>query len=257
MTTGEKLAMYRKQNNYTQEQLAELLGVSRQAISKWESSAAYPETEKLIRISKLYNCSLDFLLKDDEELAEEKPPEKPQGLNISFKDMYFERKSSRTFRGVPLWHVNIGFGRSARGIFALGLAARGVFSCGLLSVGAFSFGLLSLGIVALGNLALGLLAAGAVAVGALAFGAVAVGLIAFGGAAIGAYAVGAAAVGHYAAFGAAAQAQIAVGETDASGALYRKIGELTAQEAAEVSALIDGSAPFLLKWAAELFKLVL
>ena len=37
MTLGEKLAMYRKQNNYTQEQLAELLGVSRQAVSKWES----------------------------------------------------------------------------------------------------------------------------------------------------------------------------------------------------------------------------
>ena len=65
MTTGEKLAMYRKQNNYTQEQLAELLGVSRQAISKWESNTAYPETEKLIKLSKLYECSLDYLLKEE------------------------------------------------------------------------------------------------------------------------------------------------------------------------------------------------
>ena len=40
MTLGEKLAMHRKQNNYTQEQLAELLGVSRQAVSKWESDLA-------------------------------------------------------------------------------------------------------------------------------------------------------------------------------------------------------------------------
>ena len=45
MTLGNKLAKLRKENNYTQEQLAELLGVSRQAISKWESDAAYPETE--------------------------------------------------------------------------------------------------------------------------------------------------------------------------------------------------------------------
>lgn len=48
MTTGEKISKLRRENNYTQEQLAELLGVSRQAISKWESSLAYPETDKLI-----------------------------------------------------------------------------------------------------------------------------------------------------------------------------------------------------------------
>ena len=59
MTLGDKLARLRKENNFTQEQLAELLGVSRQAISKWESNSAYPETEKLIRLGKLYFCSMD------------------------------------------------------------------------------------------------------------------------------------------------------------------------------------------------------
>lgn len=61
MTTGEKISKLRRDNNYTQEQLAELLGVSRQAISKWESSLAYPETDKLIRLGELFDCSLDYL----------------------------------------------------------------------------------------------------------------------------------------------------------------------------------------------------
>ncbi len=44
-----------------------MLGVSRQAISKWESDATYPETDKLIRMSELFDCSLDYMLKDKVE----------------------------------------------------------------------------------------------------------------------------------------------------------------------------------------------
>ena len=66
MTFGEKLSKARKENNYTQEQLADILGVSRQSISKWESDVTYPETDKLIRLSELFHCSLDYLLKDGE-----------------------------------------------------------------------------------------------------------------------------------------------------------------------------------------------
>ena len=65
MTLGEKLSRLRKEYNYTQEQLADVLGVSRQSISKWESDIAYPETEKLIELGKLFECSMDYLLKDD------------------------------------------------------------------------------------------------------------------------------------------------------------------------------------------------
>ena len=65
MTLGEKLSKLRKEYNYTQEQLADVLGVSRQSISKWESDIAYPETEKLIELGKLFECSMDYLLKDD------------------------------------------------------------------------------------------------------------------------------------------------------------------------------------------------
>jgi len=65
MTFGEKLSKLRRENNYTQEQLADKLDVSRQSVSKWESDIAYPETDKLIEIGRLFDCSMDYLLKDD------------------------------------------------------------------------------------------------------------------------------------------------------------------------------------------------
>lgn len=69
MTLGNKLSKLRKENNYTQEQLADVLGVSRQAISKWESDITYPETDKLVRISKLFHCTTDYLLLEEDETA--------------------------------------------------------------------------------------------------------------------------------------------------------------------------------------------
>ncbi len=70
MTFGEKLSKFRKENNYTQEQLAEILGVSRQSVSKWESDIAYPETDKLICLARLFKCSTDyFLMYDSEKLS--------------------------------------------------------------------------------------------------------------------------------------------------------------------------------------------
>lgn len=67
MTCGEKITLIRKENNLTQEQFAEMMNVSRQSVSKWELGTDYPDTEKLIRISKLFSCSLDYLLKDEIE----------------------------------------------------------------------------------------------------------------------------------------------------------------------------------------------
>ena len=65
MSLGEKISKLRVENNYTQEQLGDLLGVSRQSVSKWESDIAYPETSKLIELGKLFDCSMDYLLKED------------------------------------------------------------------------------------------------------------------------------------------------------------------------------------------------
>lgn len=74
MTTGEKIAALRKKNNMTQEQLAEVLGVTRQSVSRWEMDVVFPETEKLIRLSKLWDCSIDYLL-SEETIESEKTKE--------------------------------------------------------------------------------------------------------------------------------------------------------------------------------------
>lgn len=67
MALSEKLYTLRKKSGLSQEQLAEHLGVSRQAISKWESGQSVPESDKLIIISNYFKVSLDYLLKEDAE----------------------------------------------------------------------------------------------------------------------------------------------------------------------------------------------
>ena len=62
MSFSENLQAIRKKNQLSQEELAELLGVSRQAVSKWELGEGYPEVEKLLLLSKKLNVSLDSLM---------------------------------------------------------------------------------------------------------------------------------------------------------------------------------------------------
>lgn len=62
MSFSDNLKMLRKEKNLSQEELAEMLGVSRQAVSKWESDEGYPEVEKLLIIAKKLNVSLDSLM---------------------------------------------------------------------------------------------------------------------------------------------------------------------------------------------------
>ena len=57
----DKLSKLRKDNNLSQEQLAEKLDMSRQAISKWESGASYPDMATIMKLCKILNCSLDDL----------------------------------------------------------------------------------------------------------------------------------------------------------------------------------------------------
>lgn len=64
MSLGNKLAAARRAKNLTQEQLAEKLEVTRQAVSRWESDAAYPETDKIVRMAQLLEVSCDYLLQD-------------------------------------------------------------------------------------------------------------------------------------------------------------------------------------------------
>ena len=62
MTLGEKLAQYRKRNNLTQDGVAEALGVTPQAVSKWENDASCPDIMLLPRLADLYNTTVDELL---------------------------------------------------------------------------------------------------------------------------------------------------------------------------------------------------
>ena len=62
MSFAENLKQIRKERNLSQEELAELLGVSRQAVSKWEQDQGYPEVETLLLLSKKLNASLDALM---------------------------------------------------------------------------------------------------------------------------------------------------------------------------------------------------
>ena len=65
MTFGEKLQQLRKGRGWSQERLAEEIPISRQAVSKWESGAAAPDTENVVRLSAIFGVSTDYLLHDD------------------------------------------------------------------------------------------------------------------------------------------------------------------------------------------------
>lgn len=75
MDIGEKIRMARIKANLTQEQVAEVLNVSRQTISNWETGKTYPDIVSVVKLSDLYDISLDHLLK------EEKPMSKSDYLN--------------------------------------------------------------------------------------------------------------------------------------------------------------------------------
>lgn len=86
MNIGEKITKLRKNANITQEELADLLNVSRQSISRWELGITFPETDKLIKLSKVLNCSIDYLLDDNYQINN-----KTFSLNnssISLDDIY-------------------------------------------------------------------------------------------------------------------------------------------------------------------------
>ena len=76
MAFSEKLYELRKKRGLSQEELAEALDVSRQAISKWESGRAMPEAGKLLTVSEYFGVSLDELMKEDAQTIQSVPQEK-------------------------------------------------------------------------------------------------------------------------------------------------------------------------------------
>lgn len=88
MNLADNLKKIRKDNNLSQEQLAEKLGVSRQAVSKWESGISYPEMDKVIQICNLFNLNINELINED--IKEVKENKESQVRNNKYIDSFFE-----------------------------------------------------------------------------------------------------------------------------------------------------------------------
>ncbi len=67
MKLSEKIVNLRRQNGWSQDELAGRLGVSRQSVSKWEGGQSTPDIERIIQLSRIFDVTTDYLLKDDEE----------------------------------------------------------------------------------------------------------------------------------------------------------------------------------------------
>lgn len=70
MTLADKITTLRKKNGWSQEELAEMVNVSRQSVSKWESGQSLPDIDKLLKLSEIFGVSTDYLLKNKTESGE-------------------------------------------------------------------------------------------------------------------------------------------------------------------------------------------
>jgi len=224
MNFAEHLMSLRRQRGWSQEELGNQVGVTRQTVSKWEMGQSTPELEKLVELARLFNMSIDRLV--GLEGAEER------GGGFTYQQtraemrslgVYYEYISPVKVFGLPLVHIRLGFGpRLAKGIVAIGNCAVGVVAVGGCSLGLVSLGGLTLGLLlAFGGLSLGLVALGGMAVGGFAVGGCAFGQwLAIGGGAFSNYlAIGGGAWSKGLAIGSSAYVHIAVGTDEAQGAL--------------------------------------
>ncbi len=250
MNFAEKLQKLRKERGMSQENFADVIGVSRQAVSKWESGQSYPEIDKLVLISNLFNVSIDSLIKDDNEFTKEDYVQNNTSNNFSDLKhiLHFEYKSNRNLFNIPLVHINLGFGfYVAKGIIAIGNIAVGLLSIGILALGLLCFGSLALGLVSIAGIALGLLlSTGGVAIGTIAIGGAAIGIFAIGGLAVGKFSLGGCAVASNIAIGGYAHGHIAIGDT-VSGAktILAHKHNLNGIKAEQVRNLINQEYPHL------------
>lgn len=88
MILAEKIMEERKKNGWSQEELAEKLSVSRQAVSKWESAQSIPDLQRVIQLSEIFGVSTDYLLKDECET-----PQPIEGVEPSDKDFPLKKVS--------------------------------------------------------------------------------------------------------------------------------------------------------------------
>ena len=246
MEFQQRLYELRKKTGLSQEGLAELLGVSRQAVQKWEAGTSRPDLDNLAALARYFNVSLDYLVTGQErQTAPEQPP--TTIVNNYYTCYQYEYKSKRTLFGLPLVHIRFGHrgigiakGILAVGNYAVGVVALGGVSFGLISVGGLSLGLL----LSLGGWAMGGLAIGGLAIGLIALGGGAVGLFAMGGGALGMYAAGGGAIASEIAIGGSAHAPLAIGQAAEGALTFGPNADPAAVEAA-IRAAASGAPRFL------------
>ncbi|MCH5180790.1 MAG: helix-turn-helix transcriptional regulator [Erysipelotrichales bacterium] len=242
MKFNERLIQLRKEKGYSQEELGNLIDVTRQTISNWELGVSTPELEKIMLLAKVFNITTDSLLGVENSNYNNEPK------NIVNNYAYYEYKSKKTIKGIPLVHINIGFGfRKAKGIIAIGNIATGVIAIGGLSFGVISLGGLALGLLALGGVALALL---------MALGGFSIGLIAMGGIAFGIFSVGGVAIGMYSIGGAAIASEIGYGGY-ATGKVALSLGEFKdGFSREEIRVLIENNCPYTWNLIKKIFVLL-
>lgn len=205
MRFGDKLIQLRRERGYSQEQLANILDVSRQSVSKWEAGQSTPEITKLITIADIFGVTVDSLVREEASIPdlESKPSSETYGHPMR-QNIYgfYEYKSKKKLFGIPLVHVKLGYGIQV---------AKGIIAIGNISVGLISIGGISVGGICIGGLALGLLALAGLAIGGIAIGGCALGIIAMGGVAIGMYSTGGIAFASKVAVGGVAYGHTAIG----------------------------------------------
>ncbi len=205
----DKLVQLRREKGYSQEQLADLLKVSRQSVSKWEAGQSMPELNKLITLADLFGITVDYLVKEEIEPGQESQAGVKDTPAVQYQPVYvpryfgeFEYKSKRTVFGIPLIHIRYGYGPRV---------AKGIIAIGNISIGVLSFGGVALGGICLGGFSLGLLALAGCAIGLFAFGGLAIGILAVGGFAFGVYSIGGMSVASQIAVGGSASGKTAIG----------------------------------------------
>ena len=244
MEFQQRLYELRKKSGLSQEGLADLLGVTRQAVQKWEAGATRPDMDNLAALARYFNVTLDYLVTGQEPPA---PAAQTTIVNNYYQRWHYEYKSQRTLFGLPLVHIRLGDrgAGAAKGVLAIGNYAVGIFALGGFSLGLVSVGGLSLELLlSLGGWAIGGLAIGGFAVGLLALGGGAVGLFAMGGGAFGVYAAGGGAIASEIAIGGSAHAPLAIGRV-AEGALTFSPGSDPAQVAQAIRQAAAGTPRFL------------
>ena len=249
MTIGERIAEERKKKGMTQEDMAEKLNLSRQAISKWESGSSFPDTENLLKLSLLFSVSVDYLLKG-EKVEERKEEEKIFSLSFSPLSRMKERHSEKTLWGLPLWSVGI----NAKGFFALGFFSKGVFSLGCFTLGGISVGMASLGLLSLGAFSGGIVSFGAVSVALMAsVGAISISPLSIGSLSLGEISIGAFSRGRFFAYGDDAKALVALASTKAEGT-WAELLPLPSSKAEALYLTLKDNIPSRLSWTMGIVK---